>query len=194
MAKHKKRSRSTSSDSSEAEESVKKQVNSGTSRENRATKKHKNKRSHKKASRKKHRSSSTSSTNSSSSSDDRSTVKKKSKKKKDKKGKKKKACKADKVNPESSELVTDPSSSTFDIPLDLMDKRKTLAPMTKEEWEKQQSIVRRVYDESTGRSRLIKGSGEVIEEIVSKERHKMINQQATRGDGEYFQSQLRLKN
>ena len=29
----------------------------------------------------------------------------------------------------------------------------TMKPMTKEEWEKQQSIVRRVYDEDTGRNR-----------------------------------------
>ncbi|XP_044761466.1 ADP-ribosylation factor-like protein 6-interacting protein 4 isoform X2 [Coccinella septempunctata] len=78
-----------------------------------------------------------------------------------------------------------------DIPLELMDKRKTLAPMTKEEWEKKQSVVRRVYDESTGRNRLIKGDGEVIEEIVSRDRHKQINQQATKGDGEFFQNQLK---
>ena len=41
--------------------------------------------------------------------------------------------------------------------------------------------------------RLIKGSGEVIEEIVTRDRHKQINKQATRNDGEYFQSQLRKK-
>jgi hypothetical protein len=28
-----------------------------------------------------------------------------------------------------------------------------MTPMTKEEWEKQQSIVRRVYDPETGRNR-----------------------------------------
>lgn len=38
--------------------------------------------------------------------------------------------------------------------------------------------------------RLIKGDGEVIEEIVSKERHKDINKQATKGDGEFFSSKL----
>lgn len=81
-------------------------------------------------------------------------------------------------------------SETCDIPLDLMDKSKAMAPMTKEQWEKQQSSVRRVYDESTGRWRLIKGTGEVIEEIVSRDRHKLINQQATRGDGEFFQANL----
>lgn len=41
--------------------------------------------------------------------------------------------------------------------------------------------------------RLIKGDGEVLEEIVSKERHKQINREATRADGEFFQSQTTLK-
>lgn len=36
----------------------------------------------------------------------------------------------------------------------LMEKSKAMAPMTKEEWEKRQSIVRRVLDEDTGRYRL----------------------------------------
>lgn len=35
----------------------------------------------------------------------------------------------------------------------LVDQSKSRAPMTKEEWEKSQSVIRRVYDE-TGRSRL----------------------------------------
>ncbi|KAL5016012.1 hypothetical protein ScPMuIL_005601 [Solemya velum] len=69
---------------------------------------------------------------------------------------------------------------------------KILKPMTKEEWEKQQSVVRRVYDPETGRNRLVKGDGEIIEEIVSKERHKEINKQATKGDGLFFQKQMGL--
>lgn len=36
-------------------------------------------------------------------------------------------------------------------------------------------------------SRLIKGSGEVIERIVSKEEHKRINRQATMGDSLTYQ-------
>ncbi|CAB0018448.1 unnamed protein product, partial [Nesidiocoris tenuis] len=68
--------------------------------------------------------------------------------------------------------------------------RPRMAPMTKEEWEKRQSVVRRVYDEATGRHRLIKGDGEVLEEIVSRDRHLEINRQATLGDGLYFQSKL----
>ena len=39
--------------------------------------------------------------------------------------------------------------------------------------------------------RLIKGDGEVLEELVSRERHKEINKQATKGDGEYFQARMK---
>lgn len=42
-------------------------------------------------------------------------------------------------------------------------------------------------------SRLIKGDGEVLEEIVSRDRHKQINQQATKGDAEYFQNRISEK-
>ena len=48
-------------------------------------------------------------------------------------------------------------------------------PMTKEEYERQQSVVRRVFDPDTGRHRLVKGDGEIIEEIVSREQQKAIN-------------------
>ncbi|XKL64391.1 hypothetical protein PGB90_004477 [Kerria lacca] len=76
------------------------------------------------------------------------------------------------------------------VPVDLLiNNSKSRAPMTKEEWEKSQNTVRRVYDE-VGRSRLIKGDGEVIEEIVSKEKHHQINRQATLGDGLYFQRKI----
>ncbi|KPJ04337.1 PREDICTED: ADP-ribosylation factor-like protein 6-interacting protein 4 [Papilio xuthus] len=79
--------------------------------------------------------------------------------------------------------------ATADIPIELMEKSKAMAPMTKEEWEQRQSVVRRVMDEETGRYRLIKGDGEVIEEIVSRDRHRQINRQATNADGTFFQSQ-----
>jgi len=59
-------------------------------------------------------------------------------------------------------------------------------PMTKEQYEKEQSVVRRVFDEESGRYRLIRGSGEVIEEIVSKRAHEQINKAATLGDGASF--------
>lgn len=66
-------------------------------------------------------------------------------------------------------------------------------PMTKEEWEKQQSVVRRVYDPETGRTRLVKGDGEILEEIVSKDRHNEINKQATQGDGRFYAKQLGIQ-
>ena len=74
---------------------------------------------------------------------------------------------------------------------------RRMVPMTKEEWEKQQvsrhllrfssgtdlihgfnssqNVIRKVYDPDTGRHRLVKGSGEILEEIVSYSRHKDIN-------------------
>ena len=50
-----------------------------------------------------------------------------------------------------------------------------------------QSVVRKVYDEDTGRTRLVKGDGEILEECVSASRHEEINKQATEGDGQSFQ-------
>jgi hypothetical protein len=41
--------------------------------------------------------------------------------------------------------------------------------------------------------RLIKGDGEVLEEIVSRDRHREINRQATRGDGAFFQATMAAK-
>ncbi|XP_073978722.1 uncharacterized protein [Rhodnius prolixus] len=76
------------------------------------------------------------------------------------------------------------------VPNNLIEQCRRMAPETKEEWEKRQNVIKRVFDEQTGRYRLVKGDGEVLEEIVSKERHKEINKQATHGDGEYFQSKL----
>ncbi|XP_063820622.1 ADP-ribosylation factor-like protein 6-interacting protein 4 isoform X2 [Pseudophryne corroboree] len=73
----------------------------------------------------------------------------------------------------------------------LTDEQKTriqaMKPMTKEEWDARQSVIRKVLDPETGRMRLIKGDGEVLEEIVSKDRHKEINKQATASDGFTFQ-------
>ncbi|XP_048045416.1 ADP-ribosylation factor-like protein 6-interacting protein 4 [Megalobrama amblycephala] len=66
----------------------------------------------------------------------------------------------------------------------------TKRPMTKEEYEARQSVIRRVLDPETGRTRLIRGDGEVLEEIVTKERHKDINKRATQSDGDAFQKRL----
>ncbi|GBP44900.1 ADP-ribosylation factor-like protein 6-interacting protein 4 [Eumeta japonica] len=88
----------------------------------------------------------------------------------------------------SQDIVEKLEPTPADVPLELMEKSKAMAPMTREEWEKKQSVIRRVLDEETGRYRLIKGDGEVLEEIVTKEKHKEINRQATRADGAFFQS------
>ncbi|CAH2040784.1 unnamed protein product, partial [Iphiclides podalirius] len=105
---------------------------------------------------------------------------------------KRKLKKKRRSNSESQESPKD--EATADIPIELMDKSKAMAPMTKEEWEQRQSVVKRVIDDETGRYRLIKGDGEVLEEIVSRDRHKQINKQATHADGAFFQAQTLDKN
>lgn len=161
---------------------------------NRKTDRHKKK--------KKHRSSSSDSSSSSSIDEE---IKKKLKKKLKKLKKKKKEKKAlkklakEKLREEVQKEKKEPKKksvevgTSYDVNVDLMEKSKALAPMTKEEWEKQQNTLRRVYDEETGRTRLIKGTGEIVEECVSRDRHLAINKQATRGDGEYFQKVLGLQ-
>ncbi|KAL7836412.1 hypothetical protein AOLI_G00276960 [Acnodon oligacanthus] len=81
---------------------------------------------------------------------------------------------------EHGPVMTDEQKASF----------STKRPMTKEEYEARQSVIRRVLDPATGRTRLIRGDGEVLEEIVSKERHKEINKQATKADGSAFQKRL----
>lgn len=120
---------------------------------------------------------------------------KKKRKKKSKKKTKKKA--KEKEGKPKGEEVSGPSldqwqkETLVDAGPALTDEQKSriqaMKPMTKEEWDARQSVIRRVVDPETGRMRLIKGDGEVLEEIVTKERHKEINKQATRGDGLSFQ-------
>ncbi|KAK7870697.1 hypothetical protein R5R35_009861 [Gryllus longicercus] len=103
----------------------------------------------------------------------------------------KKATRAIEKRKTDKSLKTDTEAPMNEVVDEMLaEKSKAMTPMTKEEWEKRQSVVRRVFDEETGRHRLIKGDGEVIEEIVSRERHREINKQATRGDGDFFQSKL----
>nr|CAG8438761.1 1892_t:CDS:2 [Entrophospora candida] len=66
-------------------------------------------------------------------------------------------------------------------------RRPIMAPQTKAEYEAEQSIIREVVDPIDGRVRLIRGSGEVVERIVSRKEHKRINKQATRGDAITYQ-------
>lgn len=82
-------------------------------------------------------------------------------------------------------------NTDYNIPVDLMNN-KCMAPQSKEEYDEKQSTIKRVFDEESGRYRLIRGDGEIIEEIVSKSRHEEINRQATKADGETFKQKLGL--
>ena len=70
------------------------------------------------------------------------------------------------------------------------ERRARMVPMSREQFEKEQSVVREVYDEESGRVRLVRGSGEIIERIVSRDDHQRINQRATRGDGSSFSKHI----
>lgn len=65
-------------------------------------------------------------------------------------------------------------------------RRRQQGPMSRAEYEQRQSQIREVYDPQSGRTRLIRGDGEVIERLVSRDMHHHINQLATRGDGTSF--------
>ncbi|KAL1122150.1 hypothetical protein AAG570_003555 [Ranatra chinensis] len=136
----------------------------------------------------------------SSSSEDSSKKRRRHKEKKKLKKRKRKSKKLEKkleTKKEKSKVkILDGGTEKFcgpEIPQEYLEKSKRMAPMTKEEWEKKQSEVRRVLDNETGRYRMIRGDGEVLEEIVSKDRHKEINRQATLNDGSFFQTQIGRK-
>jgi hypothetical protein len=65
-------------------------------------------------------------------------------------------------------------------------KLQRMVPMSREQYEAQQSQIREVYDPESGRYRLVRGTGEIIERIVSRADHAAINQRATQGDGSSF--------
>ncbi|CAN0536636.1 unnamed protein product, partial [Ectocarpus sp. 12 AP-2014] len=52
--------------------------------------------------------------------------------------------------------------------------------MRPEEYAAQQRTVRQVFDEDTGRWRLVKGTGEIIERIVSRQEQQEIQRHASR--------------
>lgn len=62
--------------------------------------------------------------------------------------------------------------------------------MTQAQHDKIQSVVREEYDPLTGRTRLVKGTGEIIERIVTKDQQRAINRQATLGDGRMFEATI----
>jgi hypothetical protein len=65
-------------------------------------------------------------------------------------------------------------------------KLQRMVPMSREQYEAQQSQIREVYDPESGRYRLVRGTGEIIERMVSRADHAAINKQATQGDGSNF--------
>lgn len=87
----------------------------------------------------------------------------------------------------SSKPTAPPPEEDFSIPIHLMDSSHK-KPETREEYEKRQSVIRKVVDPETSRTRLIKGDGEILEEIVSRDRHLEINRQATQTDGQVYQN------
>ncbi|XP_048411917.1 ADP-ribosylation factor-like protein 6-interacting protein 4 isoform X2 [Stegostoma tigrinum] len=129
-----------------------------------------------------------------------------SKKKKDKDRRRKKKRKKEKSKllkqktrqelPDNERISREAVTSRLEVEQTEKDEQKAriqaMRPMTKEEWDARQSVIRRVVDPETGRSRVIKGDGEVLEEIVSRERHKEINKLATMGDGFTFQMRMGL--
>jgi len=125
-----------------------------------------------------------SSTSESDDSDD-STSHKKKKRKKSKKRKDRKA--EDELNASIAELEEKTRLAR------VKDDRNSRVPMTKEMWEAEQAVVRREFDSDTGRIRLVKGSGEILEECVSKERQREINKQATVADGTSFQRDIKSR-
>eukprot|EP00873_Tetraselmis_striata_P002162 jgi/Tetstr1/422426/TSEL_013264.t1 len=52
-------------------------------------------------------------------------------------------------------------------------------PMTAEQHQRDAERVRKVYEPETGRVRLVKGSGEIVEQIVSREEQEAIRKRAT---------------
>uniref|UniRef100_A0A8C5RJ76 ADP-ribosylation factor-like protein 6-interacting protein 4 n=1 Tax=Laticauda laticaudata TaxID=8630 RepID=A0A8C5RJ76_LATLA len=102
--------------------------------------------------------------------------KKKKKKAKKEKGKEEGAKKEEAPGPSLDQWQKEAGSDSGPA---LTDEQKfriqAMKPMTKEEWDARQSVIRKVLDPETGRMRLIKGDGEILEEIVTKDRHKEIN-------------------
>lgn len=137
-------------------------------------------------------SSSSSDSSSDSSEEERARKRRRKRKAKLKKEKNKRKLKAAEIEVQkitsTSQTTKAPPDSEADIgpSIDLVSS-KARAPMTKEEYEKLQSTLSRVIDPETGRHRLIRGTGEVVEEMVSKYRHAIINKEATRGDGRTFE-------
>jgi hypothetical protein len=82
------------------------------------------------------------------------------------------------ISPPPSRDHTSPSSSTRPEASESSRKR-SMVPMSQAEAEKDKEKIERVFDPDTGRWRLVKGGGEIVEEIVSQQQQRAINKQAT---------------
>lgn len=63
--------------------------------------------------------------------------------------------------------------------LDMAVRRSVVFPMPQSEAEAAAAVTRRVFEPDTGRTRLVKASGEIVEEIVSKQRQHAIRHRAS---------------
>eukprot|EP00977_Amphora_coffeiformis_P012472 scaffold3077_cov162-Amphora_coffeaeformis.AAC.31 len=101
-------------------------------------------------------------------------------------------AKVDSVATNSSHVAqsSSPSTAAAAVAAEPAPTKVKNAPMTREEYEALRNTVREVYDEQSGRYRLVRGTGEIIERIVSRQDHESINRQATYGDGQSFARQV----
>ncbi|EFX84045.1 hypothetical protein DAPPUDRAFT_99969 [Daphnia pulex] len=190
---------------------VERKLKSKKGKKSKKSSKEKPRKSHsKKKSRKRHASSSSDSSDSSSSSSSSESSenekakkrKKKSKKSKAKKQKAKLEATKAKAVIEKLPVIVPVQVVKLSIPeadvgphIDLKSS-KIRAPMTKEEYEKQQSTLKWITDPETGTKRLIRGSGEIVEEMASKERPHSVKPTPSTlfaADGNFFQPQTNMK-
>lgn len=85
----------------------------------------------------------------------------------------------------NSNVVAEPPSQSK-AEATVQTEAKAKGPMTQAQYLQLQSQVREVLDPATGRFRLVRGTGEIIERIVSRNEHQHLNALATRGDGDEF--------
>ena len=87
-------------------------------------------------------------------------------------------------------MTSETIAAAAEPPTEPTANKRSMVPMTREQYEAKQKEVREVYDPESGRTRLVRGTGEIIERLVSRNEHTMINQLATRGDGTSFAKQI----
>ena len=94
------------------------------------------------------------------------------------------------LKPTTSKSNQIPTKEAIDIQETKNRRRDVMKPISKEQYERNRSIVREVFDEESGRFRSVRGNGEIIERIVTRNEHERINCMATLGDGRYYASRV----